>query len=437
MNNNRTEMALDEVSAPQELHLPSHRGRRWVLRILGIVVVLAAIAFFLQAKNGNGKPQAIQYKTEAASRGNLVVTVSATGNLEPTNQVQVGSEQSGSVESVAVDCNDHVTVGQVLAQLDTTRIKAQIQQQQAALESARADVLSAQATVAETRGELARLTDLRKISDSKGVSQRDLDAAQAAVARAAAAEAKAKAAVSQAQAALEAGQTDLAKMTIHSPINGVVLTRSVDPGQTVAASLQAPELFLLAEDLAKMQLNVDVDEADVGLVQTGQDATFTVDAYPDRKFPAKIRRVSYGSATTGGVVTYETVLDVDNSDLTLRPGMTATATIVVKKIENAVLIPNTALRFTPPQEAMAGAETQSSGESLVSKILPHPPRAPAKTKNGSAKDTSQPVVWTLHGGQLTAVPVKLGSSDGSMTEILEGDVSPGMELVVDTIKAAK
>ncbi len=417
--------------------LKSHASRGWGWRLIRwtffIALVVVAGGAYLQWKNnGKGAPPLL-YKTESVQQGNLIVTVEATGNLEPTNQVDVGSELSGIVKTVEVDYNDHVTVGQVLARLDPTKLNTQIQQSQAALASAKAQVLSAQATVMETRNELKRLSDLYKINGNKAVSQHDLDTAQAALDRAQANEAQTKAAVSQAQASLDANRTDLGKLEIRSPINGVVLTRSIDPGQTVAASFQAPVLFTLAEDLTKMELHVDVDEADVGTVKEGQEATFTVDAYPDREFPARITRVNYGSETTENVVTYETVLDVDNTDLTLRPGMTGTARITVQKIENALLVSNAVLRFTPPEQPKPRA---GGGSSIVSKILPRPPAPPAKTKieKGTKK---QPLVWKLQDNQLVSIPVTLGPTDGKMTQILDGDaITSGTELVVDTLKVA-
>lgn len=409
-------------------HAGSHR-RRWFLWLT--IGLLVAGTGFVVAGRGNGEASAVQYKTEQARRGNLVVTVEATGNLEPTNEVDVGSEQSGIVKVVNVDYNDAVKVGQVLAQLDTTKINANIQQARATLASARAQVLSARATVTEKRNELERLTELRRISTSKAVSQHDLDTAQADLDRAIASEAQAEAAVKQNEAALAAYDTDLSKMTIVSPINGVVLSRSIDPGQTVAAQFETPVMFTLAEDLAKMQLKVGVDEADIGMVKTGQQATFTVDAYSGHEFPAVIRRVNYGSTTSNDVVTYETMLDVDNRQMRLRPGMTATATITVKKVDDALLIPNAALRFAPPEEK----KVVESG-SLVNKILPHPPAQPAKTKTEKG-DKDQPVVWTLKDNRLVSVAVTAGSSDGTMTEVLGGGIQPGMELVTDTVKAAQ
>jgi HlyD family secretion protein len=371
-----------------------------------------------------------QYRTEDARRGDLIVTVTATGNLEPTNQVDVGTELSGTIRSVDVDYNDRVKVGQVLARLDTLKLQAQNLQYKAALASAKAKVLQAQATVKEAASNLKRLRQVRELSGNRSPSQYEIDAAEAALDRAVADEASAKAAVSQAQAVLEANETDLQKAVIRSPINGVVLRRSVEPGQTVAASLQAPVLFTLAEDLTQMELHVDVDEADVGQVREGQGATFTVDAYPDRTFQAQITQVRYGSETTGGVVTYETVLKVENIDLSLRPGMTATADITVQKVEDVVLIPNAALRFTPPAPA---ERKPASGGGLVNALLPHPRRREPQKRGGNTGSRNHQRGWILQAGQLVPVAVTTGATDGTLTEVTSGDVSPGMPLVVDTV----
>ncbi|MCJ7830403.1 MAG: efflux RND transporter periplasmic adaptor subunit, partial [Desulfobacterales bacterium] len=361
-------------------------------------------------------------------------TVSATGTLQPTNQVAVGSELSGIIRAVEVDYNNTVKVGQPLARLDTSKLEAQVLQAKATLETAQAKVLQARATVREASSNLERLKKVRELSKNKVGSQYDLDAAEAALERARAEEAGAKAAVAQAKAALQISQTDLSKAVIRSPINGIVLTRSVDPGQTVASSLQAPVLFTLAEDLTRMELQVDVDEADVGQVQEGQEATFTVDAYPDRTFQARITQVRYGARTVDGVVTYQTVLKVDNSGLLLRPGMTATADITVKKIENTVLVPNAALRFTPPAKARGTAAGRGG---VMRMLMPRPPRPQAsgnrsEQANGKAKRLR---VWALRDGQLVAVPIAIGATDGTMTQVTDGAVEPGMALVVDSVSA--
>jgi HlyD family secretion protein len=330
--------------------------------------------------------------------------------------VEVGIEVSGTIKTVEVDYNDQVKVGQVLARLDTSKLEAQALQSEASLESARASVQEAEA-------QLARLNRVHELSDGKMPSQSDLDTAKATLARA-------KASVTQWQATLDVNRTDLSKAVIHSPINGVVLTRSVEPGQTVAAAFQAPVLFTLAEDLRQMELQVDIDEADVGQVRESQEATFTVDAYPDRTFPARITQVRYGSQTVEGVVTYKTVLTVDNSNLLLRPGMTATAVITVEKKDNVLLVPNAALRFTPPPTQTA---SKSSGGSLVGALLPRPPKSESTPKEDTNGKSKEQRAWTLRNGQLTAIAVTKGVTDGVMTEITGGAVETGMELITDVV----
>jgi len=370
----------------------------------------------------------VSYETLPVEQGNIVITVSATGTLEPIKTVDVGIEVSGTVKTVEVDYNDRVTVGQVLAQIDTSKLEAQTLQSEAALESAKAKLLQAQATMQEAELQMARLEDVRKLSDGKMPSQYDYDAQKAVLARAKADEAGAKASVSQAQATVDANRSDLQKAVVHSPVNGIVLERTVEPGQTVAAMFQSPVLFTLAEDLTQMELQADVDEADIGQVKEGQDASFTVDAYPDKIFPAKITQVRFGSETVEGVVTYKTILSVDNSDLKLRPGMTATAQITVDRRDNVVLIPNAALRFAPPAEK---SEKESDGM-LLSKILPHPPRPESTPRGNPNANSKEQQVWTLKNGQLAPITITKGLSDGKMTEVISGDVKPGMELVTDT-----
>jgi HlyD family secretion protein len=400
------------------------RGTRIILLLLTLagVTVWAALPYL---KQGNtGMPA---YETKPATRSDLVVTVSATGTLEPIKEVEVGIEVSGTVKKVEVDYNDRVEVGQVLAEIDTSKLEAQALQSSSALAAAKAKQLVAQATVQETEAQMARLNEVRRLSDGKMPSQSEFDTQKAAQARAKADEASAKAVVAQEQATLDANKSDLAKAVVHSPINGVVLKRSVEPGQTVAAMFQSPVLFTLAEDLAEMELQVDVDEADVGMVEEGQDATFTVDAYPDQVFPAKTTLVRYGSERVDGVVTYKAVLRVDNSSLALRPGMTATALITVDRRENALLIPNAALRFVPPKPKVQ----PKGGGGVLNSILPRPPMqesTPREEVNLKGKDA---VVHTVIDGQLKAVPITKGLSDGKMTEVTGGELREGMELVTD------
>ncbi len=419
-----------DISKTLEIESSGRRKglKRWLIVAILLVAVVTTVVIWKRMENSNS----LQYKTQEVVRGNLTVIVTATGTLKPTNSVDVGSELSGTVKNVEVDYNSKVKVGQVLAKLDTTKLEATLTQSRAALESAKAKVLQAQATVAETRAKLAQLQRVRELSNGKVPSQSDMDAAEAAFERAKADEASAKAAVSQAEATVKANETDVSKSVIQSPINGIVLTRSMEPGQTVAASFTAPVLFTLAEDLTKMELHVNVDEADIGRVKEGQKATFSVAGYPDRTFEARITQARYGSSTTSGVVTYETVLKVNNSDLSLRPGMTATADITVKKVENATLIPSTALRFTPPVQ-----EEKKPSSSLVGALLPHPPKPESQQRDEATANKKQQRVWTLKNGQLSAIPVTIGSTDGSMTEVVAGDIEPGMALVVDTISVGK
>jgi HlyD family secretion protein len=420
-----------DVARTLEIDQPHGYGKRVKRWMAVVLLVIAALAGFVIWRT-SGKSATPQFKTEEVKRGNLTVIVTATGTLKPTNSVDVGSELSGTVKSVEVDFNSKVKVGQILARLDTTKLEATLTQSRAALESTKAKLLQAQATVAETRAKLTQLQRVREMSNGKVPSQLEMDAAEAAFERAKADEASAKAAVSQAEATIKANETDLSKSVIRSPINGIVLTRSVEPGQTVAASFQAPVLFTLAEDLTNMELHVNVDEADIGKVREGQKATFSVAGYPNRTFEARITQVRFGSSTTSGVVTFETVLKVNNSDLSLRPGMTATADIMVKKVENAILIPSVALRFTPPLQ-----EEKKPSVGLVGSLLPRPPRSESNQgEDVFAKRTHQRV-WTLKDGQLLAIPVTIGSTDGSMTEVVAGEIKPGMVLVVDIVSAVR
>lgn len=406
---------------------PNRRRRRYLaLGLLILAAIGGALWYAAAQRSENDKPH---FETRKVRRGDLTVTVSATGTLQPTNQVEVGSELSGIIKQVAVDFNDQVHVGQELARLDDTKLKAAVAKSEAALASARASLREAKASAAEARANFQRITALRGLTNNRIPSDQDLEAAKATLDRAAAAEASAEARIAEAIATLNVDRTNLEKSVIYSPINGVVLIRSVDPGQTVAASFQAPVLFTLAEDLALMELHVDVDEADVGLVREGQPAVFTVDAYPERSFPAVIRQVRYGAAATSGVVTYETVLTVSNEDLTLRPGMTATAEITVQSVADALLVPNAALRFVPPAQASTGR----SG--FMGRLMPGPPRrssgaAPAGTPAG-------PKVWRLQNGLPVPMAVTLGQSDGQWTEVRAPDLAPDTEVIVGTLEAAK
>jgi len=416
---------LAAIVAEGSAHQRRHRSRWLVVGTL----ILGALLLAVLGRSGDGAALQ-QFRTEKVSRGDLTVTVSATGNLQPTNQVEVGSEVSGLVESVYVDDNDRVSAGQVLARLDISKLQDQVINARAALTSAEARVQQAEASVKESEANLSRLRQVAELSGGKVPSKAELDTAEATAARAVADEASARAAVEQAQASLSSAETSLAKASIRSPIDGIVLTREIEPGQTVAASFQAPVLFTLAEDLARMELQVDVDEADVGQVQEGQTATFTVDAYSGRKYPARITRVGYGSQTKDGVVSYKTILSVDNDDLSLRPGMTATAEILAVERHGVLLVPNAALRFTPP----AAAASQPS-RSFVSNLFPRPPQSPSRSASGAANADGSHNVFVLRDGQPVAVPVTTGPTDGRLTEVTGAELQEGMEVITEKREA--
>ncbi len=391
-----------------------HRSTKWVAVALGAILLAALVWFFGGTSNGTS------YVTEPVTRGGLTVIVTATGSVQPTNKVDVSSELSGTVRKVLVDYNSPVTAGQVLAELDTAKLAATLNSSRAKLIAAQAKAAEADVTAQEKERDLARN---KVLASTQAVSARDHDQALAARDRAVTSLASARADVTVAEADVQINETNLAKASIISPINGVVLTRSIDPGSTVASSLSAPVLFSIAEDLKQMELRVDVDEADVGKVRAGQSATFGVDAFPDRKFPATIRVIRYTSETTQGVVTYKAVLTIDNSELLLRPGMTATAEIKVTEVKDALLIPNASLRYAPP------ATATTASRSLLSRLMPGPPafRAAAPREGAGQNRT----VSVLRNGEPAQVKIVIGSSDGKRTEVQSGDLQEGQAVIVD------
>ena len=421
---------MNSVSTEKDIAtlLDGGLGRRRWTRLIGwaggilIAVLLVLVAMtVLRSKPGNTMAQ---YEFASVSRGNLNVSVSATGNLAPTNKVEVGSELSGTVETVLVQENDRVKKGQVLARLDTSKLRDEITRSEASLATAKAKLAQAEATLKESEANLERLREVSRISGGKVPSKAEMTTAEATFARSQADVSSQRAAVSEAQAQLSTAKINLDKASIHSPINGVVLARSVEPGQTVAAQLQVATLFTLAEDLREMELKVYVDEADVGGVKPGQQATFTVDAYPDRKYKASVSRVAFGSTTKDNVVTYSTVLKVKNDDLSLRPGMTATAGIATLQRNNVLLVPNTALRFAPPTAGQQPGQKRS----FVSKLVPGPPPTRGASAPNTAKGSSQQV-WTLRSGQTVAIPVTVGVSDGQFTEVTSEEIKEGVQVI--------
>jgi HlyD family secretion protein len=386
----------------------------WIVAV-SVIALAAGLSYWQARKKTSAAPS---YVTEAVSRGKLTLTVSANGTLVPTRTVNIGSELSGTVKRVLVDVNDRVKSGQLLVELDTAKLSDQVLRSRATLAATQAQLAQSTATVKESQANLARYEEVARLSGGKVPSAAELDSARAALDRALAAEASAHANVAEARAAASTDETNLSKASIRSPIDGVVLTRSVEP-------------FSLAENLTQLRLDVSVDEADVGSVKVGQQASFTVSAYPARKYPAKITRVAYGSTKTDNVVTYTTYLDVDNTDLSLRPGMTAAATITSTERTGVLLVPNTALRFTPAHaEGTGGAAAQSSG-SFVSKLMPRMPRTGSPRTAGTQGADAARLIWVLKAGQAVAVSVKTGISDGRLTEVSSPDLQEGMAVITD------
>ncbi len=397
------------------------------------IVYVAALAIVAVAaysmSSGTVKPS---YMTRDVTQGNLRVTVSADGTLNPVRTVSIGSELSGIVSKVNVDVNSTVKVGDVLIELDKAKLESARKQAQAALETANAKLVEAKATAEEAKAKMRRYEELNKASGGKLPSRTELDVQRATVKRAEAGILTARASIDDAKATLETSETNLSKAFIRSPVDGVVLTRSVEPGYAVAASLQAVELLTVATDLHELELEVDIDEADVGQVKEGQKTTFTVSAYPDQPFPAELTKVAYGASSgTDKVVTYTAYLSVKNPDLQLRSGMTATATIVTARKKDVMLVPNTALRFKP--------ETAStSSESAISSMIGPPHR---KQQQKTAKETTRAVtgqqrtVYVLDAkGNAVKKTVTTGLTDGSMTEIVSGDLKVGDKVITTQLK---
>ncbi|QDH36094.1 efflux RND transporter periplasmic adaptor subunit [Porphyrobacter sp. YT40] len=414
---------------------PRPRWRRWMKYWLPALILIVLV---LIVSRCTADPPGPDYITEPVTQASLALSVTATGNLRPTNQVEVGAEVTGPLDSVLVDVNDRVTRGQVIAVINTEIIDQQIAQSRANVNAARAALGQAQATFDIDTVQLKRLEEVRRLSGGQVPSQIELEQAEAAVQRDRASLASARANIEAAEASLKANLTTRSRAVIRAPVTGVVLARRVEPGQTVVASFNTVTLFVIAEDLSEMQLRVAIDEADVGQVKPGQDATFTVDAYPGRRFPATLQRVDLASKSTvegsaGGaaaaagssVVSYEARLDVRNPEGLLRPGMTATATIETQNTGTALLVPNAALRFRPDEKA------EEAGGVFNPQIGLEDGKQQATIGEGSR----QQVQVLQADGKLKAIEVITGRSDGRLTVVRSKELKPGMK-VVTAVKAA-
>ncbi len=411
----------------------SRRRRARIYQIIGLVALLAVVGGGLFWRTKSKSKKGVRYRTAQVQLGDLKETVTATGTLKGLDSVDVGAQISGKLTKINVDFNDHVTVGEVLAEIDTASAQSKVDQSHAQVNAADASLVLAKATLAQTKAQYARSLDLAQ----KGlISSKDLDSAKADADRAAASIASATAQATLARASAKDSETQLSYAVIRSPIDGIVLSRLVEPGQTVAASMSAPVLFTLARDLTQLRLYVDIDEADVGKVKEGQDATFLVDAWSGHAFISKVLSVHNLPTAGQTVVTYQAVLSVDNSERLLRPGMTATATITTEERKGVLLVPNAALRFSPPAIASAKA---GSGIPFISGGppggMPRTGGSGTRTKTANNKKLitaadSQGLVYQLVNTQPQRTVVDIAGTDGESTEIKSG-IAAGATVITD------
>jgi HlyD family secretion protein len=410
----------------------SRRRRARLYQIIGLVLILgAAVGVYLWRAKQNSR-KGVRYITATAQIGDLKETVTATGTLKGLDSVDVGAQISGKLTKINVDFNDHVTVGEVLAEIDPVQLASRVDQSRAQVNAAEAALVLAKATEVQTKAQYARSVDLSQ----KGlISSKDLDSAKADEDRAQASISSASAQATLARASLKDAQTSLSYAVIRSPIDGIVLARLVEPGQTVAAAMSAPVLFTIARDLTQLRLYVDIDEADVGKVKEGQSASFLVDAWNEHSFASKVLSVHNLPTAGQTVVTYQAVLSVDNNDRLLRPGMTATATITTDERKGVLLVPNAALRFSPP----ARTSNSAGGFPFLTGGMGGPPRVGGGSGNRSRTTNnkkiitaadSQGLVYTLQNNRPHHTVVDIAGTDGEHTEIKSG-LAAGTEVITE------
>jgi HlyD family secretion protein len=407
--------------------------RRRILSILAAVTLVGGGLALWLLRSGSGKPK-FQFETAKLERGKIIAKVTATGTLSAIVTVQVGSQVSGRIASLYADFNSSVKKGQLIAKIDPQLFQASVDQARANLAAAQGNLAKSQAQALDARRQYARQKELaaRKLN-----AQADLDTAQS---NADAADAQVKASegsVAQARAALQQAEVNLAYTNIVSPTNGTVISRSVDVGQTVAASLQAPTIFVIAEDLAKMQVDTSVAEADVGRLRPGMAASFTVDAYPSEVFRGTVRQIRNAPQTVQNVVTYDAVIDVANPDLKLKPGMTANVTFIYAEKDDVLRVPNAALRFRPPPTLLgSGAGGAGAGRPAGAPGAAASPGAgrPGAGGTGGRPGVEPPdrrTVWTLADDKPEPERIRVGISDGTFSEVVEGEVKAGELVITD------
>jgi len=379
-----------------------------VLIMLGVVYYYFGIS---QKKNLQS------YTTAPITKRDLTVKVSATGNIEPTNSVDVGIEVSGTIADVLVDYNDKVIRGQVLAKLDTTKLLSGVNNSKASLEVAQANLLEGEIGSRDAKRELERLKELSASTHGDYPTQKEIDQAEINYEKAEALKGAYRAKVHQAEATLKSDEDDLKKAIVVSPIDGIVLSRAIEAGQSVVAMMQIPILFTLARNLTTMRAIISVDEADIGKVKERQKVEFEVDAYPERNFEGVISQIRLNSQTVDGVVTYEAVVDVNNSNLLLKPGMTVSAEIITTKLKGRYVVPNAALRFTPTLDEKGGKN-----------IFNH------RANNQQEEKNKQKHIWILQSGEPQQIIIETGLSDGVYTELKSKDLDLEAEVITATIE---
>lgn len=397
-------VSTESIEQTLGLNAPKKSPLKKYLLIGGIIVLLIGGGWVWIQSSTSTKTE---YLTAPAQMKELTTTVSATGNLEPTNTIDVGIEVSGTITEVLVDYNDHVKSGQILARLDTTKLKSQVTSSKASLLRYQANISAAKASLSNAKNEYERIHKMYTETGGNYPSKKEVDETNNALLSAKAGLEAAIAQAAQASAELEAHEDNLRKAIVVSPVEGIILERKVEPGQTVVASMQTPVLFKMAKSLDTMKVIVSVDEADIGEVKENQKATFSVDAYPNHQFKGVITQLRLNSQMVNGVVTYDAVVEVPNSDLRLRPGMTATAQIITGVLANVLIIPNAALRFTPPKSTEE--KTEASQET---------------TK------TNEKSVWILKEKKPSPISVKVGKSDGISTAITSSHLKSGDRVII-------
>ena len=405
------------------------RSRRWILVVAVALVVVAGLASRAFLSKGADD---VKFRTEPVSRGDLVASVTATGTVNPVKTVQVGTYVSGPVQAIDVDFNSPVKQGQRVAKIDPRPFQLRVDQAEAALANARARADKARADLRFKQQTLGRT---RALAGQGIVSTNDLDTATSALDQARAEVALQEAAFQQSQAQLEEARVNLGYTDIVSPVDGVVVSRSIDVGQTVAASFQTPTLFLIAEDLTQMQVDANVSEADIGTVREGERATFTVDAFPDRSFEGRVVQTRNAPLNVQNVITYDVVIAAPNEDLALRPGMTANVVIETGRRDEVLRVPTAALRFRPPADTREGAATRperspgarrehgAAGDGAVGGDT-------ARTAHAGAADERAGRVWTLDSGEPDPVRITTGLSDDQYTEVVSGPLREGQPVIV-------